>query len=289
MEELIEKARTLVEALPYIRAFHDKIVVIKYGGASMKREDLKSSFATDVTLLRFIGMRPVVVHGGGPQIGSMLERLGTQSEFVGGMRITDDATMEIVEMVLGGTVNSEIVDLVGRAGGKAVGLTGKDARFMRVEKLAGPDGQDLGRVGTPDHVDPEILLRMTQSGFIPVVAPIGCDASGQTYNVNADLAAGRIAEALGAEKLVLLTDVQGVLDADGVRISRLDPRGAREAIRAGVIEGGMIPKVECCIHAREQGVTSAHIIDGRLSHSLLLEIFTDGGVGTQIAGAGADR
>ncbi len=289
MEELIEKARTLVEALPYIRAFHDKIVVIKYGGAAMKQEDLKSSFATDVTLLRFIGMRPVVVHGGGPQIGSMLERLGKQSEFVGGMRVTDDATMEIVEMVLGGTVNSEIVDLVGRAGGKAVGLTGKDARFLRVAKLLGPDGQDLGRVGAPDHVDPEILLRMTQSGFIPVVAPIGCDASGQTYNVNADLAAGRIAEALAAEKLVLLTDVEGVLDRDGARISRLDPPGAREAIAGGAIAGGMIPKVECCIHARERGVTSAHIIDGRLPHSLLLEIFTDGGVGTQIAGAGADR
>ena len=289
MEKLIEKARTLVEALPYIRAFHDKVVVIKYGGAAMKREDLKSSFATDVTLLRFIGMRPVVVHGGGPQIASMLERLGKQSEFVGGMRVTDDATMEIVEMVLGGTVNSEIVDLVGRAGGKAVGLTGKDARFLRVEKLLGPDGQDLGRVGTPDHVDPEVLLYMTKSGFIPVVAPIGCDASGQTYNVNADLAAGRIAEALGAEKLVLLTDVEGVLDSDGARISRLDPLGARKAIADGVIAGGMIPKVECCIHAREKGVTSAHIIDGRLPHSLLLEIFTDGGVGTQIAGAGADR
>lgn len=282
MDALIEKARTLVEALPYIRAFHDKIVVIKYGGAAMKDAELKASFATDVTLLRFIGMRPVIVHGGGPQIGRLLERLGKVSTFVGGMRVTDDETMEIVEMVLGGTVNSEIVDLIGRAGGKAVGLTGKDARFLRVEKLLGANGEDLGRVGQPAEVDPEILLRMTQNGFIPVVAPIGCDDSGQTYNVNADIAAGRIAEALRAEKLVLLTDVEGVLDAQGRRISRLDSSGARSAIASGEIAGGMVPKVECCVHARERGVTSAHIIDGRLSHALLLEIFTDVGVGTQI-------
>ncbi len=287
MEKLIEKARTLVEALPYIRAFHDKIVVIKYGGAAMKQTDLKSSFATDVTLLRFIGMRPVIVHGGGPQIGAMLERLGKRSEFVGGMRVTDDETMEIVEMVLGGAVNAEIVDLVGRAGGKAVGLTGKDGRFLRVKKLLGPQGEDLGRVGVPETVDPEILLRRTQTGFLAVVAPIGTDASGQTYNVNADVAAGCIAEALEAEKLVLLTDVEGVKGANGELVSRLDMASAREAIAAGVIAGGMIPKVECCIRARERGVTSTHIIDGRIPHSLLLEIFTDGGVGTQIAASGS--
>ncbi len=285
MQRLIEKARTLVEALPYIRAFHDKTAVIKYGGAAMVDADLKSSFATDVTLLRFIGMRPVIVHGGGPQIGRMLERVGMKSEFVGGMRVTDDQTMEIVEMVLGGSVNAEIVDLIGRAGGKAVGLTGKDARFLRVEKLLGPDGQDLGRVGAPEHVDPEIVQRMSEDGFIPVVAPIGTDASGQTYNVNADVAAGRIAEALRAEKLVLLTDVEGVLDREGKLVSRLDAAGARAAIESGVIGGGMIPKVECCIRAREHGVVSTHVIDGRIPHALLLEIFTDGGVGTQIAGA----
>ncbi len=280
---MIQKARTLVEALPYIRAFHDKLIVIKYGGAAMADPELKPSFATDVTLLRFIGMRPVIVHGGGPQIGQMLERVGKESEFVGGMRVTDDETMEIVEMVLGGSVNAEIVDLVGRSGGRAVGLTGKDGAFMRVRKLLGPDGVDLGRVGVPEYVDPDLILRMTQSGFIPVVAPIGTDAEGQTYNVNADVAAGRISEALHAEKLILLTDVEGVLDADGVLISRLDPASAKAAIADGTIAGGMIPKVECCVSAREHGVTSTHIIDGRIPHALLLEIFTDGGVGTKLA------
>ncbi len=282
---MIQKARTLVEALPYIRAFHDKLIVIKYGGAAMADAELKPSFATDVTLLRFIGMRPVIVHGGGPQIGQMLERVGKESEFVGGMRVTDDETMEIVEMVLGGSVNAEIVDLVGRSGGRAVGLTGKDGAFMRVRKLLGPDGVDLGRVGVPEYVDPDLILRMTQSGFIPVVAPIGTDAEGQTYNVNADVAAGRISEALHAEKLILLTDVEGVLDRDGKLISRLDPSSAKAAIADGTIAGGMIPKVECCVRAREHGVTSTHIIDGRIPHALLLEIFTDGGVGTQISGA----
>jgi acetylglutamate kinase len=188
-------------------------------------------------------------------------------------------------MVLGGSVNAEIVDLVGRSGGRAVGLTGKDGAFMRVRKLLGPDGVDLGRVGVPEYVDPDLILRMTQSGFIPVVAPIGTDAEGQTYNVNADVAAGRISEALHAEKLILLTDVEGVLDADGALISRLDPASAKAAIADGTISGGMIPKVECCVSAREHGVTSTHIIDGRIPHALLLEIFTDGGVGTQIAGA----
>jgi acetylglutamate kinase len=285
VQELIRKAETLVEALPYIRAFHDKTVVIKYGGAAMVDKALKASFATDVTLLRFIGMRPVIVHGGGPQIGRMLKRVGKQSEFIGGLRVTDDETMEVVEMVLGGHVNPEIVELVGRAGGKAVGLTGKDGRFMRVQKVMGPGGEDLGRVGEPEHVDPDIILRMTQTGFIPVVAPIGTDMQGQTYNVNADVAAGRIAEAIQAEKLVLLTDVEGVLDKDGQLISRLDRHTAQVAIDDGTVQGGMIPKVECCIHAREQGVTSTHIIDGRIPHALLLEIFTDGGVGTLIAGA----
>lgn len=284
MQELIDKARTLVEALPYIRAFHQKRVVIKYGGAAMVDAGLKASFATDVTLLRFIGIQPVIVHGGGPQIGRMLKRVGKESEFVQGLRVTDDETMEVVEMVLGGSVNAEIVELIGRSGAQAVGLTGKDGRLMRVRKVAGPDGEDLGRVGEPEYIDPDIITRMTESGFIPVIAPIGTDADGQTYNVNADVAAGRIAEALGAEKLMLLTDVEGVLDPDGKLISRLDPESARAAIDDRTIQGGMIPKVECCVRAREHGVNSTHIVDGRISHALLLEIFTDGGVGTQIAG-----
>lgn len=283
MQKLIEKARVLVEALPYIRAFYDKTVVIKYGGAAMIDEELKQSFATDVTLLRYIGLRPVIVHGGGPQIGRMLKRLGKQSTFVAGLRVTDDETMEVVEMVLGGQVNPEIVDLIGRSGGRAVGLTGKDCRFMRVEQSFGPDGEDLGRVGTPDLVDPDLLLEMTRNGFIPVIAPIGTDSSGRTYNVNADVAAGRIAEALSAEKLILLTDVPGLLDANGSLMSTVDAKTARAAVSSGAVKGGMIPKLECCLRAAEHGVASTHIVDGRVSHAILLEIFTDGGVGTKLA------
>jgi len=283
MDELIHKAGILVEALPYIRAFQHKTVVIKYGGAAMNAVAMDRSFATDVTLLRYIGIQVVVVHGGGPQIGRMLERVGKKSTFVDGMRVTDDETMEIVEMVLGGSVNAEIVQNIDRAGGRAVGLTGKDCGFIRVERLSGPGGKDLGRVGTPTRVDPAVLLTMTQSGFIPVVAPIGVDAAGLGYNVNADVAAAAIAAALRAEKLMLLTDVEGVLDADGKRISMLTSSEARAAIRAGVIKGGMIPKVECALGAVEKGVTSTHIIDGRIPHALLLEIFTDGGVGTKLA------
>ncbi len=282
MERLIEKAGILVEALPYIRAFYDKTIVIKYGGAAMLDEQLKASFATDVTLLRYIGLRHVIVHGGGPQIGEMLGRIGKNSDFVDGMRVTDDETMEVVEMVLGGRVNAEIVELIGRAGARAVGLTGKDCGLMRVRKLAPVDGQDLGRVGEPESIDPEVIVTMTQGGMIPVVAPIGTDASGQTFNVNADLAAGFIARALGAEKLMLLTDVEGVLDANGKLISSLTPASARSAIESGAIRGGMIPKVECCIQAVEHGVSSTHVIDGRIPHALLLEIFTDSGVGTKL-------
>ena len=285
MDDLIKKAKTLTEALPYIRAFKDKIVVIKYGGAAMIESDLKATFASDVTLLRFIGIRPVIVHGGGPQIGEMLKRVGKQTRFVDGMRVTDDEAMEIVEMVLGGKVNAEIVERIGRAGGQAVGLTGKDGSFLRVVKMESQTGEDLGRVGEPEHIDADIIHRMTGAGFIPVIAPIGLDAEGRTYNVNADLVAGRLAEAIGAEKLMLLTDVDGVLDADGKLIPRLDAKQARAAIEAGDIQGGMIPKVDCCVHAREGGVTSTHIIDGRVPHALLLEIFTDGGVGTLIGAA----
>lgn len=280
MDELINKARVLVEALPYIQAFTDKIIVIKYGGAAMIDAELKASFAVDVTLLRYIGLRPVIVHGGGPQIGAMLERLGIETQFVDGLRVTNEETMEVVEMVLGGQVNAEIVQLIGRAGGRAVGLTGKDGDLLRVTPTPQRKGVDLGRVGTPQEVDPEMLLSMTASGLIPVIAPIGTDDAGETFNVNADSAAGAIAQALGAEKLILLTDIDGVLDPDGKLMASLDPGTARAAIANDTIRGGMIPKVECCIKCVEHGVTSTHVIDGRIPHALLLEIFTDGGVGT---------
>jgi acetylglutamate kinase len=283
MEELIRKANTLVEALPYIRAFFDKTVVIKYGGAAMENDALKGSFAKDVTLLRFIGLRPVIVHGGGPQIGQLLSRLGKKSEFVDGVRVTDEETMEVVEMVLGGQVNAEIVSLIGDAGGQAIGLTGKDAGgFLRVKRLFGPAGRDLGLVGTPERVDVSLIKTLTKDGFIPVVAPVGVDAEGHTYNVNADTAAGAIAEALAAEKLILLTDVEGVLDDAKQLIHQMTESEVRAAIAAGTVKGGMIPKLECAVHAMERGVTAAHIIDGRVPHALLLEIFTDGGVGTKL-------
>jgi acetylglutamate kinase len=282
MQEIIDKARVLVEALPYIRAFYDKTIVIKYGGAAMVDEQLKASFATDVTLLRFIGLRPVIVHGGGPQIGQMLKRLGKKSTFVDGMRVTDAETMEVVEMVLGGRVNAEIVSLVGRSGGRAVGLTGKDSGLMRVRRLSGAGGEDLGHVGTPEHVDPAVLTTMTGNGLIPVVAPIAVDEAGQTLNVNADVAAGALAEALQAEKLILLTDVEGVLDKDQKLFAALTVSEAQEAVASGTVQGGMIPKLECCMRAASRGVRHAHIIDGRVPHAILLEIFTDGGVGTRV-------
>jgi acetylglutamate kinase len=286
MEELIRKANTLVEALPYIRQFFERTVVIKYGGAAMENDALKASFAKDVTLLRFIGLRPVIVHGGGPQIGQLLTRLGKKSEFVDGQRVTDEETMEVVEMVLGGQVNAEIVSLIGEAGGQAIGLTGKDAGgFLRVKRLQGPGGRDLGRVGTPERVDVSLIKTLTKDGFIPVVAPIGVDANGDTHNVNADTAAGAIAEALAAEKLILLTDVEGVLDDDRQLIHQMTESEVRRAIASGTVKGGMIPKLECAVHAMERGVTAAHIIDGRVPHALLLEIFTDGGVGTKLVRA----
>ena len=283
MEELIRKANTLVEALPYIRAFFDPNGVLKYRGAAMENDALKASFAKDVTLLRFIGLRPVIVHGGGPQIGQLLARLGKQSEFVDGVRITDEETMDVVEMVLGGQINAEIVALVGDAGGQAIGLTGKDAGgFLRVRRLLGPGGRDLGRVGTPERVDVSLIRTLTKEGFIPVVAPVGVDADGHTYNVNADTAAGAIAEALAAEKLILLTDVEGVLGDDKRLIQQMSAGDVRRAITDGTVKGGMIPKLECAVQALERGVTAAHVIDGRVPHALLLEIFTDGGVGTKL-------
>ncbi len=279
MKELIDKAEVLIEALPYIRRFFDKTIVIKYGGSAMSVDDLRSSFAVDVVLLKYIGIRPVIVHGGGPQIGATLERFGKQSTFVDGLRVTDDETMEVVEMVLGGRVNREIVDLIQRAGGQAVGLTGSDGGMLRVRRKRMGE-HDLGRVGDVERVAPAVLQAVAGAGFIPVVAPVGVDARGVTHNVNADEAAGAIAKAIGAEKLILLTDVEGVKDARGQLIPQLSVAEARKHIAEGTIREGMIPKVECCMDVLQAGVSGAHIVDGRSVHAILLEIFTDGGAGT---------
>jgi len=281
MKELIDKAKILVEALPYMRRFLDKTVVVKYGGSAMQDESLRVSFAVDVVLLKYIGLRPVIVHGGGPQIAETLERLGKNSTFVDGLRVTDDATMEVVEMVLGGKVNREIVALVQRGGGQSVGLTGSDGDMIRVTRHL-VDDRDLGRVGRVVAVDPAPIIAVNDAGYVPVIAPIGVDDAGVTHNVNADEAAGAIATALAAEKLILLTDVEGVRDARGELLSQLTADEARKHITEGTIREGMIPKVRCCIDALEHGVRQAHVIDGRVLHALLLEIFTDGGVGTLI-------
>ncbi len=279
MKELIDKAEVLVEALPYIRRFFDKTIVIKYGGSAMSDEELRASFAADVVLLKYIGSRPVIVHGGGPQIGATLQRLGKQSTFVDGLRVTDDETMEVVEMVLGGRVNREIVELIQQAGGRAVGLTGSDGGMLRVRRKRMGE-RDLGRVGDVERIDPSALQSVADAGFIPVVAPLGVDSAGLTHNVNADEAAGAIAKAVGAEKLILLTDVEGVKDARGQLVPQLSVVEARKHIAEGTIREGMIPKVECCMDALQSGVSRAHIVDGRTLHAILLEIFTDGGVGT---------
>jgi acetylglutamate kinase len=283
MQSLVEKAEVLTEALPYIRRFFGKTIVIKYGGHAMSDDELRSSFAVDVVLLRFIGVRPVIVHGGGPQIKTTLDRLGKQSTFVDGLRVTDDETMEVVEMVLGGRINREIVELIQQAGGSAVGLTGSDGALLRVrKKLAG--GRDIGRVGEVVEVDTRVIQAVSDAGFVPVVAPIGADESGLTYNVNADEAAGALARVLKAEKLMLLTDVPGVLDGSGEPMSALTIEEVRKFIQEGVIKEGMIPKVECCIDALSGGVARTHIVDGRILHAVLLEIFTDdAGVGTLIS------
>jgi acetylglutamate kinase len=263
-----------------MRRFVGKTIVIKYGGHAMTDEALRASFAVDVVLLTFIGVRPVVVHGGGPQIASALGRLGIETKFVNGLRVTDDETMDVVEMVLGGKLNREIVELVQQAGGRAVGLTGSDGAMLRVRPKR-VEGCDIGRVGEIVSVDPGIIASVANAGFVPVVAPIGADATGKTYNVNADEAAGALARALGAEKLMLLTDVDGVLDSNGKLMSQLTIEETRKHIIEGTIQGGMIPKVECCIDALSGGVGRAHIIDGRVLHAMLLEIFTDdAGVGT---------
>jgi|SRR5262245_31959216 len=284
VQRLIDKAEVLIEALPYIRRFLDKTIVIKYGGHAMTDEELRASFAVDVVLLKYIGLKPVIVHGGGPQIERTLERLGIGSSFVKGLRVTDDATMEVVEMVLGGSVNREIVELVQRGGGQAIGLTGNDGRMLLVRRR-----EELGRVGEIVAVDPAPIRALTESGFVPVIAPIGVDAHGVTHNVNADEAAGAIARALQAEKLILLTDVEGVRDASGRLIGQLAEPEVKKLIEEGTIEGGMIPKVECCLDALRGGVARAHIVDGRILHAILLEIFTDGGVGTLLTLRGRPR
>ncbi|MGH8681780.1 MAG: acetylglutamate kinase [Burkholderiales bacterium] len=282
------KAQILAEALPYIRRFHGKTIVVKYGGSAMTDATLQKSFAHDVVLLKLVGMNPVVVHGGGPQIESVLGRLGKKGEFVQGMRVTDAETMDVVEMVLGGTVNKEIVTLINQVGGKAVGLTGKDGGFIRAKKLlvgsdANPDEKlDIGQVGEIDTIDPDVISSLENGGFIPVVAPIGVGKNGESYNINADLVAGKLAEVLRAEKLVLLTNTPGVLDKNGKLLTGLTPKRIDELVAEGTLSGGMLPKIASALDAARGGVRSVHIIDGRVEHALLLEILTDEGVGTLI-------
>ena len=281
-----EKARILAEALPYIQRFHGKTIVVKFGGNAMTDEVLKADFARDVVLLKLVGMNPVVVHGGGPQIEAVLARLGMKGTFVQGMRVTDAATMDVVEMVLGGQVNKEVVELINHAGGKAVGLTGQDGAFIRARKMllsSKENGKiDLGHVGEIDAIDPMVIAALEQAGFIPVVAPIGTGADGTTYNINADLVAGKLAEILRAEKLIVLTNTPGVLDKDGKLLSGLTPRKIDDLVAKGVISGGMLPKIASVLDAARAGVKSCHIIDGRVPHALLLEVLTDTGVGTLI-------
>jgi len=288
-----EKADILLEVLPYIRRFYGKIVVIKYGGHAMVDEDLKNKFAMDVLLLKYIGVNPVVVHGGGPQIGDYLKKMGKDSKFIRGMRVTDRETMDIVEMVLAGKVNKEIVGLINHHGGKAVGLSGKDGNLIRAEKYylseekakdSPPEIIDIGLVGKVKELNADLILSLAASGFIPVIAPTGVGDQGETYNINADIVAGEIAAALRAEKLVLLTDVAGVLNKKGELIPSIKGDAVAGLIDDGTIGGGMYPKIKCCLKALKGGVGKAHIVDGRSSHTILLEIFTDKGIGTEVVG-----
>ncbi|MDR2688573.1 MAG: acetylglutamate kinase [Azoarcus sp.] len=283
------KAEILAEALPYIRRFSDKTIVIKYGGNAMTDPHLKDCFARDVVLLKLVGLNPVVVHGGGPQIENLLSKVGKKGEFVQGLRVTDAETMDVVEMVLGGQVNKEIVNLINQHGGKAIGLTGKDARFIRARKLLiqkkdAPLGDlvDIGQVGEITQIDPSPIALLDQGDFIPVIAPIGVGDGGETYNINADVVAGKLAEILKAEKLVLLTNTPGVLDKAGNLLTGLTPRQIDELVADGTLSGGMLPKISSALEAARNGVQSVHIIDGRVEHCLLLEILTDHGVGTMI-------
>ena len=282
------KAAVLAEALPYIRRFHGKTIVIKYGGNAMTEDDLKQSFARDIILLRLVGILPVVVHGGGPQIESLLSKVGKKGEFIQGMRVTDTETMDIVEMVLAGQVNKEIVELINHAGGKAVGLTGQDGGLIRARKMmvkadtGSQEVRDLGHVGEIESVDPAIIHSLLASGFVPVIAPIGSGREGETYNINADLVAGKIAEILKAEKLILMTNTPGVLDKDGRLLTGLSAREIDGLFADGTISGGMLPKISSALEAARSGVHSVHIVDGRVPHCLLLEILTSEGVGTMI-------
>ncbi len=291
MQNLIDKAEVLLEALPYIQRFFNKTIAIKYGGHAMEDEDLKVSFVRDVILLRFIGLNPVIVHGGGPQIDGVLDKIGKKSKFVEGMRVTDPETMEIVEMVLVGKINKEIVSLIHQHGGQAVGLSGMDGNLIRARKLWIPrKGKesaekkllDIGSVGEVETINPAILENTLNNKWIPVIAPVGVGPAGERFNINADLVAGKIAASLKAEKFILLTDVEGVLDGEKKLVSTMNAELAGHYLKQGAISGGMIPKVKCCLQALEEGVKKTHIIDGRVKHAILLEIFTDEGIGTQI-------
>lgn len=283
-----KKAQILAEALPYIRRFHGKTIVVKYGGNAMTDERLKHSFARDVVLLKLVGMNPVVVHGGGPQIDDMLARVGKKCEFVQGMRVTDHETMDIVEMVLGGLVNKNIVSLINQHGGRAIGLTGKDGSFIRARKLRMAQEEqagemlDIGQVGEIESIDPEVISLLESREFIPVVAPIGVGPEGDAYNINADLVAGKLAVVLRAEKLILLTNTPGVLDQGGKLLTGLTPREVDALISDGTLQGGMLPKIDAALDAAKSGVNSVHIIDGRVENAVLLEVLTDQGVGTLI-------
>ena len=291
MKEVLEKAKILIEALPYIKNFFNRTVVIKYGGHAMVDEELKKNFALDIILMKYIGINPVIVHGGGPQINQFLRKMNIRSDYIQGMRVTDSETMDVVEMVLVGKVNKEIVGLINYHGGKAVGLSGRDGDLIKAEKLkflknqaedAPPELIDLGRVGKVTHVNPEILVALDSKDFIPVIAPVGVGEDGYSFNINADLVAGAVAAQLKAAKLMLLTDVAGVLDKDGSLLPTLTCSQADSHIATGTIAGGMIPKIRCCQDAVQAGVGKAHIVDGRVEHAILLEIFTQEGIGTEI-------
>jgi acetylglutamate kinase len=289
-----QRASILAEALPYLKRFRKKTIVVKYGGNAMVDEGLKESFARDIVLMKLVGINPVIVHGGGPQINQLLDKIGKESQFVKGMRVTDRETMDVVEMVLGGLVNKDIVNLVNRHGGKAVGLSGKDGGLIRARKMVitgdndpalnTPEIIDIGHVGEVDSVDPEIVKLLESGEFIPVIAPIGVDGHGQTYNINADIVAGTLARTLMAEKLILMTNTAGVLDENGDVMTGLSATEVDQLVKSGAIHGGMLPKVGCALDAVKSGVRSAHIIDGRVEHALLLEVFSDEGVGTLITG-----
>lgn len=284
MKKYIEKVNTLIESLPYIQEFYGKIVVIKYGGNAMIEENNKRSFARDIALLKSVGIKPVIVHGGGPQIGNFLKQIGKESRFINGLRVTDNETMDIVEMVLVGKVNKEIVNNINMAGGRAVGLSGKDGGLLVAEKISHKEQEeeiDIGQVGSIKAVNTNVIKTLERDRFIPVIAPVGIDMNGMTYNINADMAAGRIAETLRAEKIILLTDVEGVI-INGELVPTLKRREIQDLIKKNEISGGMIPKVNCCLEAISKGVKKAHIIDGRVEHAVLLEIFTDAGIGTEI-------